>query len=208
MDATPRADIKDRRKQLGLSQRELAAIVGSHAQTVDKIERGHISFSRYLAGIEQHLGIKPAAVEFKDAEQGVEKIPLYATTAATLRAVRMNHDIAPVHHVMPPECLRGKRSSYGGMVSTDAMAPIFAVGDSFYCNPHLAPAPGKFVLLRQKPPWQRGQIILCQLISFTEREWTVMLLNSGGKKRGYEERLVLSRADFPIAHRVVAKDFS
>lgn len=205
----PRVDIKQRRKQLGLSQRELAEIVGSHAQTVDKIERGHISFSRYLDGIEQHLGIKPLPPEVKSAEQGVEKIPFYATSAVTLRAPMMFQESSePAHHVLPPECLRGKRSSYGGLVSTDAMAPIFAIGDSFFCNPHLAPTPGKFVLLRQKQPWQRGITCLCQLLAFNEREWTVLLLNSGGKdKRPHEQRLTLSRVDYPICHRIVAKDF-
>ena len=38
----PRDDIKQRRRQLGLLQRELAEIVGSHAQTVDKIGRAHV----------------------------------------------------------------------------------------------------------------------------------------------------------------------
>jgi DNA-binding XRE family transcriptional regulator len=203
----PRDDIKQRRRQLGLSQRELAEIVGSHAQTVDKIERGHISFSRYLEGIERHLGIRPTPPEMKHAEQGVDKIPVYATSAVTQRAAVMHQDASePAHFVVPPTCLRGKRSAYGGLVSSDAMAPIFQCGDAFYCDAHLAPAPGKFVLLRQKPPWQRGEIMLCQLLGFDEWWWRVLLLNSG-KKPLREKRLTLSRADYPICHRVVSKDF-
>jgi len=86
------------------------------------------------------------------------------------------------------------------------MSPVFQCGDSFFCDASLAPSVGKFILLREKPPWQRGRIILCQLVSFNEREWIVSLLNSGGKnRRAREERL--SRAEFPICHRVVSKDF-
>jgi transcriptional regulator with XRE-family HTH domain len=211
--SVPRDDIKERRKALGLSQRELAEKVGSHAQTIDKIERGQITFSRYLSAIEETLSLWPKATwkppEAKDERQDVEKIPIYATSAVTLRtAVMFQEASEPIHHVLPPACLRGKRSSYGGIVSSDAMSPIFTVGDSFYCNPHLAPAPGKFVLLRQKQPWQRGQVILCQLVSFTEREWRVLLLNSGKDKRPHEQRLTFTRADFPIAHIIVSKDFA
>jgi len=209
VSVSPRVDIKQRRKQLGLSQRQLAEIVGSHAQTVDKIERGHITFSRYLDQIEQHLGIKPKPAEARDAEQGIDKIPIYGTSAATMRAAMMLQDqTEAAHAVLPPACLRGKRSAYGGLVSSNAMAPVFQTGDSFFCDPHLAPAPGKFVLLRQKPPWQRGEVMLCQLLGFDEWWWRVVLFNSGGKdKRPREQRMTLSRADYPICHRIVAKDF-
>lgn len=55
----PREDIKSRRKKQKLSQARLASEVGSHPQTVDKIERGLIRFSRFLPLIEQRLGIVP-----------------------------------------------------------------------------------------------------------------------------------------------------
>ena len=53
----PRDDIRKKRIALDMSRNDLAAAVGSHAQTVEKIERGEITFSRYLPAIERKLGL-------------------------------------------------------------------------------------------------------------------------------------------------------
>jgi transcriptional regulator with XRE-family HTH domain len=54
------AKIKARRTALGWSKGRLAKAVGSHAQTIDKIERGEIKHSRYYRLIREALE-KPVA---------------------------------------------------------------------------------------------------------------------------------------------------
>lgn len=55
--ANPRNDLKLAREERGWSQTDLATMIGSHAQTIDKIERGQIRFSRFLPKIERQLGL-------------------------------------------------------------------------------------------------------------------------------------------------------
>jgi transcriptional regulator with XRE-family HTH domain len=50
------AKVRALRRKLGWSQEKLAERIGAHAQTIDKIERGQIKFSRYSTAIAEALG--------------------------------------------------------------------------------------------------------------------------------------------------------
>jgi|SRR5262245_20148709 len=98
----PGQRIRQRRKQLGFSGQQLAKMVGCHLQTIDKIERGEIKFSRYLAPIYTALGIEPPKPSPPPPPPRVE--PAQAARLARLETevakMRQRHetDIAEMRH--------------------------------------------------------------------------------------------------------------
>ncbi|MCC7047176.1 MAG: helix-turn-helix transcriptional regulator [Alphaproteobacteria bacterium] len=58
---TEGAEIKRRRETRGWSQAALGREVGTSQQTVDKIEKGEVRFSRYLPRIRKTLGMDEPA---------------------------------------------------------------------------------------------------------------------------------------------------
>src|SRR5262245_37436345 len=51
--------IARRRKELGITQKQLSERIGSHVQMVVKLENGSMRFSKYLPLIEQELKLAP-----------------------------------------------------------------------------------------------------------------------------------------------------
>src|SRR5262245_62197300 len=87
--------IRQRRRQLNLSQRDLAKLVGCHMQTIDKIERAEIKFSRYHPIVYSVLGITE---------------PLPSPKPAPKRNEPMQHETAPAE-------LRDELARVGGDMS-------------------------------------------------------------------------------------------
>jgi DNA-binding XRE family transcriptional regulator len=54
--------IRTRRAEMKIGQGELAEMIGAHAQTMNKIERGEIDFSRFFSKIEEALQIEEGAL--------------------------------------------------------------------------------------------------------------------------------------------------
>jgi len=209
---TRRDDIKQTRRQHKLSQRQLADQVGCHAQTIDKIERGQIEWSRYLPAIETRLGLanvdkRAATADTQPFEFGpvVGKmdLPLLRAGAASLRASEMFVIAKPIKMTYRPLRLNDVADAYALTIGCDSMAPAFEVGDEAFVDPTLPPAPGKDVLLRGSLTAD-GKAILGRLETFSDKDWEITQWNSSSKP-GSPKKLALPRSDFPFCHRVVGK---
>jgi len=205
MTKTPKLDVNQRiavargaafrkmREAKGITQGELAKAVGTSQQTIDRIERGEVVFSRFGHAIAARLG-------FKDANASVEKLE---REIRTLRETEMRNAIdagglvqpsqevegslLPVHALLPGE--EGYRISddpvdyilrtfpvhmapaaYGVIVPDSSMVPVFRPGDIVLVNPHLPPVePADVVLWRKSEGSREGIIRTLEAVS--PREW-------------------------------------
>jgi len=220
---TPRADIKQSRRQHKLSQKQLGNLVGCHAQTIDKIERGQITFSRFLLPIEARLGLHSTTdlnatavtTKLRQPPSPVDKLygtiaapvrvdlPLFRSAAASLRASEMFVTAKAVKMTHRPLRLNDVEDAYGLTVGCDCMAPAFEVGDEAFVDPTLPPAPGKDVLLRASLI-EDGAAVIGRLETYSDKDWEIVQWNSGSKPAS-PKKLTLPRTEFPFCHRVVGK---
>src|SRR5262245_32603120 len=59
----PGALIARLRKERGLTAQQLGEMVGTSQQTIDKIEKGLIKYSKFFSGIKEALGITPEMLQ-------------------------------------------------------------------------------------------------------------------------------------------------
>jgi len=208
--STQGQQIRQRRKQLGLTQQDLAEAVGSHVQTIDKIERDLIKFSRYLFPISTRLGIvissshsghagntptptvPPPAPGFISPQRD---LPVYGSSP---KGTQMLMSKEPIGYTLRPEPLDSIREAYSVLVSTEAMEPAYEPGDIISLNPHKPLEVGKDVLLRTDDA-DTALCILCRLLSISNDRWRVCQW-AYNRQRAFD----VSRAEFPACHRVVA----
>jgi len=211
---TPRADIKQSRHKHKLSQKQLGDLVGCHAQTIDKIERGQITFSRFLRPIETRLGLLSVdstggttklrqSPSLADKPYGRVDLPLFRSEAKSLRASDMFVIASPVKMVPRPSRLNEVEDAYGLTVGCDCMAPAFEIGDQAFVDPTLPPQPGKDVLLRASLT-DDGAAVIGRLETYSDKDWEIVQWNSGSKP-ATAKKLTLPRTQFPFCHRVVGK---
>jgi len=199
--------IRKRRKELGLSQRTLAKAVGAHMQTIDKIERGQIKFSRYLFPIAQRLGIvtdlslpggKPPALPPATAPSAQllfadeRDLPVHGSERV---GWEMRLTAEPIAYTLRPQPLATVKAAFGALVSTTAHDPIFEVGDTILIDPHKPPEVGKDVLLVSDD----NVVAIGRLIGYSERKWTLRQWNRGAKPISYD------RAKWPRCQRIMGK---
>lgn len=94
---TPRDDIRSKRLTLQMSRTDLANEVGSHAQTIEKIESGEISWSRFLPAIERKLGIykgKSPSEIAKNQELTTSSMSDYLTPTPALDIEGVSYSLA------------------------------------------------------------------------------------------------------------------
>jgi len=204
--------IRRRRKELRLSQQALGAAVGAHPQTIDKIERGQIKFSRYLFPIADRLGIlheltlgghHPALPTVPADASATEPPPLVGPRdVPVFGSIESGRDMhlsgAPISYTLRPLPLATVKEAYAVLVSTEAMHPVYEVGDTILLHPHLPPEAGKDVLLRLKH--NDGELAaIGRLERITDSNWIVRQWNRGNRTVSYD------RGRWPRCHRIIGK---
>jgi len=213
MSTASGAQIKQKRNQLGWSQQRLATAVGSHPQTIDKIERGAIKFSRYLLPIQQALGIIAAAEgvsggpvvtrDFQSAEliatqDRTAALPCFFGNADESEEYAMVLRAEPTTLIPRPIRLHDFEEAYAVVVAITAMEPAYEVGDTLYVNPYLPPEPGKDVLLRRELDGGGAMVIVGRLVEITRDGWRVRQHGRLQKKD-----FSVSKKEYPKCHRII-----
>jgi len=183
-------------------------------QTIDKIERGEIKFSRYLFPIAKRLGIvnmlpegtaaaHPAGDNAGSREPlfGERDLPVYGSTQAGWDMVLTAE---PIAYTLRPAPLMTVKEAFAVLVSTEAMSPVFELGDTLLINPHLPPEPGKDVLLSETLPTNRQSdtdrtVVVGRLEKVTDSAWILLQRNRGPKP------VTFARERWPRCHRIVGK---
>lgn len=158
--------IARRRKELKLTQKQLAEIVGSHQQMIVKLEAGTLKFSRYIPLIEEAL-----------------KLP-----ANTLSSIALDADIGGrspsmqiyklSHHGSLKRCAPQRFAGllvgcYGVEVTDKSLAPAYEPGDVLIVSPTMPVAKNRDHLFRgtsKSCPSMIARIVLIEPSSYRARK--------------------------------------
>ena len=212
--------IAKRRKDLGLSQTEVANAIGVGQSTIDRIEKDEFKRTpSALPALAQFLGIDiasldpklaampapPAAAKAKGFKPevipghelvGNKDFPIYAAAAGGPGHIIVTFDA--IEWVKRPAILEGVPHAYGLLVYGDSMSPAYRHGDMALIHPGLGPAADEDVVLYDHPPNGDAEAIIKHLVTWTEDEWRLEQYNP---PKVWSEL----RADWQTCHRVVGK---
>ena len=199
--------IRRRREALGWSQAQLAERVGTSQQTVDRLERGLVSHSRWLSPIQLELELP---VGFVVAEINRSPSPIPRESRAFFEKLEADSDFPsgpikvfaydglmlstnPVFFTERPNLLSGVVGGYAIIADDPGMWPVFNTGDILYLNPRVPPRADNHVLLVSSDGASHK---LATLLARRSGEWAV---------RGWttEKETVLASAAWPTCHVVV-----
>lgn len=146
----PGALITRLRKEKGMTAKDLANLVGTKQQTIDKIEKGVIKYSRYFLGITEALGITPEMIG-RNLPKGLlesgglplatdNDLPLYVVVGRVKEHVFRRRN-CPVSKILRPPHMLGNED-YGIVMPDDSMSPEFRAGDTVCASPDREPEPG------------------------------------------------------------------
>lgn len=204
--------IRSRRKELRMSQADLAGLSGVSQQTIDRIEKAQINHSGRLQDLYNPLGLEFANGEVVPVERdadadpflGVrrgnaplfEGIPVFSAVYHEDRLIRLQN--APLS-VFRPDPLLYVPDAYGLMYPDTDMDPAFRLGDILLVHPHLQPRPGNDVLVQDGDGSEKEPAFKVRhLLAWEGPEWVVRRFHPAG-----EERLLL--AEWPVRHTIVGK---
>jgi DNA-binding XRE family transcriptional regulator len=221
--------IRTRRAEMKIGQGELATMIGAHPQTLNKIERGEIDFSRFFPKIETALQMEQGALVLAGSGQHAPPmkphhpvratqsaldaptarfntlfsenadVPLYASNLTVGEGV-MSITAEPVGRAPSPAMFAAVRGAYAVLVSTPTMIPAYEPGDTILVHPHLPAEDHKDVLLRCDLNGAPGaDSILARLVSHTRTHWMVREHAATPKAKPRS----VARKAYPHCHRVV-----
>lgn len=200
--------VRNARVARNLSQPQLARLVGTSQQTIDKIESRKVQHSSFMPAIAQELGIPlakvlrlghtngtVATIPGHNLVMGDRDLPVYAATHNGVGGVQALSS-EPVDSVIRPEPLARVRDGYGFIVIDDNMSPEFEVGDIALVNPHVPARAGKTCVFRKTA--EDGVVLfrLYRLQKVTDRDWIVSEWSDKGTHS-------LRRSEWPVAHVTV-----
>jgi SOS-response transcriptional repressor LexA len=149
--------IKDVLREKGITQAELARLVGTKQQTISYIvsDQNPAQTSRYATKIAEVLGVNPSWLQTGDGDRHDPSVPIRVGNVV-VRSVQvpilLSADV--------PLFLEGKPTSNQGLLMTDSasagvsfalelagnsMAPTFKEGDRVVIDTSLKPEPGDYV---------------------------------------------------------------
>ncbi|WP_445490240.1 helix-turn-helix transcriptional regulator [Rhodopseudomonas sp. RCAM05734] len=215
--------VKERREQAGLSQADLASLVKSSQQTIDRIERGETkhsrAFPRILAALKldddptfselaiSEARLDEAIIEARSAIPNPAKAPEFAIPASTdLLSVfallpednGYRFDSTPVDYIARPEPLLRVRRGYGILIPDNQNHPILRAGDISLANPHLPIRPDNEVIFtRHDDKAKATYSLIATVVDLDESTYTV--------RHGGSDPYRLSRGDWKYANLFVGK---
>lgn len=149
--------IRDVLGSRGLSQADLARMVGCKQQTISYLIKTTTrdGASRYTTRIAEALGVNPGWLATGDGEPGDPTVPVSVdgkvtkasripllSQAAALRFIRSE----PVEELGNLIVEHDQPGCFAIEVEGDSMAPRFQAGDRVILNQHIPPIPGDYVL--------------------------------------------------------------
>jgi transcriptional regulator with XRE-family HTH domain len=206
-------NIRVRRAQLDLTQKELAARAGVSQQLVHALEAGTTRSTKFIKEIALALGCDVSHIDpkfstvnqfeepLRAAEKRYQDLPIYAA-AETDRGIVVIPD-QPIDFIPRPFPLMNVRGGYGVLVAADFMSPEFEPGDYALVNPHVPPIVDTTCLLYQET--DKGTVgRIRRLTHISPNEWHVKAWNPLSKE---DELAILSRDTWHQCHRIVGRYF-
>jgi SOS-response transcriptional repressor LexA len=140
----------------GISQAELARLVGVKQQTINYITQSDAGASRYAGRIAEALGVNPhwlttgrgdphdptVSIQIKGVDVTVKRVPLLADASLELFLKKRK---APAGSLQLMTDAPISALSFALEIAGDSMQPIFKPGDRVVIDPEVWPMPGDFV---------------------------------------------------------------
>jgi phage repressor protein C with HTH and peptisase S24 domain len=166
--------VKEKRKERGWSQQELANRVGVSQVAIKKIESGETVKSKHFPKIAQLLDIDlaeldpalsstriPTAVEISsmgkkssvhrlEQEQilGRYDLPVFGTAQGGPGVLVLSSQ--PFRVIARPHNLQGIENAFGILITGNSMSPEYREGDIAYVDPHIPPRAGDACLFQSE----------------------------------------------------------
>lgn len=195
--------IRQRREARGLSQTALAQKVGTHQQTIEKIEKGTVKHSRYLHGITKELDLPfPEASGNGGGKAppeplvGERDLPVYGAAEGGKGALVVTSD--PVDYVRRPAPLAQVKDGYGLIIVGESMVPEMKPGETALVHPHLPPVPGEPCVFYADSGAGDHLVMVKSFVRSTATHWHVEQWNP-------PKRLTLDRREWQRCERIVGK---
>lgn len=213
--------VRNARELKGLSQEEVAEIVGGGQSTIGRIENG--DFKRLpsaLPALVELLGIKPEDIEL----MGTSLVPSLAVKRAASGLPPVGDPYGPRDFAIysaaeggPGEVIRSAdpvdwwprpievaqvKGAYGIYIVGDSMAPEFEPGHVAVINPHLPLVAGKPYIFYAEMPDGSARATVKRLRSHTHDCWR---LTQHNPPNGQEGDFELPRDPWRWAHRIVGR---
>jgi phage repressor protein C with HTH and peptisase S24 domain len=196
--------IRERRQAKGLSQAALAAKVGTHQQTIEKIESGTVKHSRYLHLITAELDLPfPGATpqtrshtEENPPLVGERDLPVYGAAEGGGGALVVSND--PVDYVRRPAPLAQVKDGYGLIVVGESMVPELKPGETALVHPHLPPIHGEPCVFYADNGKGEQHVTVKAFVRSTATHWHVEQWNP-------PKRFTLPRSEWQRCERIVGK---
>ena len=227
--------LRERREKLGLSQADLAKSASVSQSLINRIEKGDIKETSHLEQISNALGLEYKDIKTEHQEKTVQtlrsdrySLKNIPSTYVALLISDLVEDRDGVLEIFPvvlrelcrPEPLTGSRDAYALIVQDDGLSPELKYGDVVYLDPYAPVVPGstalicagrednreaKFYHISRPPsedlPLYKGRIL--NIVDVTRTHWIARTNSMENQDILFE----LSRSEWPMAHRVVAKDY-
>lgn len=209
--------IRSRREAAGMTQDDLADMVGTKQQTIQKIENNITKKSSFLPQILKLLKIdleyitKPKGSATKVTKlsvvepvetilQGPPTLPVHGAAQGGKGAVIVSTD--PIEYVARPQPLLSVRDGYGIIIVEDSMAPEFEPGQIALVHPHLPPQPGNTCIFYMQQSDGTALAVIKRLRRVTADAWLVRQWNPpDGDKQDFS----LKRVEWQTCHVTVGR---
>lgn len=204
-------NIRSRRSELKLSQKELAAKAGVSQQLINALESGSVRSTKFLHEIAMALGttiselepkfsasagpVESPASEFDEAEE----LPVFGATDTG--GGTMIVTLEPVDFIDRPAPLENVRGAYGLIAVSEHMMPEFELGDILLVNPHLPPIPDSTCVFHRTDR-ERTITRIRRLLRATTGDW---LVKSWNLPTEGEPDTVMPRETWNRCHRIVGR---
>lgn len=200
-----------------MSQEDLAELVGTSQQTIQKIESGEIKRTGFAAEIAAILDISiplkkmPILIDpnvqqhvlFNKAELIADRdLPIYASARGGSRHDSMIVSTDAIDYTKRPAPLVGVRDGYGIYVIGDSMSPAFEHADLALVHPHLPARHGDDVVLYGAASDGSHFALIKQLLRASQTEWH---LRQHNPPEGEAKDFRLAREEWQVCHVVVGR---
>lgn len=200
--------IRERRLARGLSQAALAEKVGTHQQTIEKIEKGVIKHSRFLHPISSELDlpfpqvVPHNAATIKNEEDAAEHLvgsrdlPVYGAAEGGGGALVVSNE--PVDYVRRPAPLAQVKDGYGLIIVGESMNPELKPGETALVHPHLPPVAGEPCVFYSDDGHGVQRVSVKSYVRATSTHWHVEQWNP-------PKKFALPRSEWQRCERIVGK---
>jgi phage repressor protein C with HTH and peptisase S24 domain len=204
--------VRDARIALGMSQDDLAEAAGTTQTTIEKIENGKSTRSRFLPAVFSVLRLplddlvanKPttlgrtaisSATRVPPPVSSARDLPVYSSAEGGPGGTIFSTD--PIDYVVRPDPLANVKAGYAMYVVGDSMSPAFEQGDLILINPSLPYRSGDDVLIYRVEDGTYEAAVK-RLRRATAEAWQLEQFNPA-------KNLSLSRKDWPTCHVIIGK---